>query len=190
MSEKSNLTNHFLIAMPQLEGSYFANSVIYLWQHSDEGALGIMINQPLEIQLGEILEQLSIEDHRPDSASSFVLSGGPVETDKGFILHDDSMGKKWESTLQITPEIQLSTSRDILADIGQGTGPKKHLIALGCSGWSPGQLEQEILDNSWLTCPANSEIIFSTDFTNKPNLAAATLGFDMAQLTPESGHCS
>lgn len=186
MLESSSLCHHFLIAMPQLAGSYFSNSVIYLWQHSDQGALGVVINQPLPLPLSEVFEQLDMEDQRPASASQVVLSGGPVEIDRGFILHDSAA--HWESTINITSEISLTTSKDILDDISRDKGPENYLVALGCSGWSPGQLEQEIIDNSWFTCPASKEIIFSTDFANKPNLAAATLGFRMDQLTPDAGH--
>ena len=184
--EPINLVDHFLIAMPQLQGSYFGNSVIYMWQHDDEGALGIVVNLPLRLNLAAVFSQLDIEVEQPESAKRVVLSGGPVETDKGFILHDSR--KDWASTIRVTDDIRITTSRDILDDISRGAGPTNYLVALGCAGWSPGQLEQEITDNSWITCPATKEIIFSTDYANKPELAAATLGFSMAQLTTDVGH--
>lgn len=184
MTETENLINHFLIAMPQLQGSYFANSVIYVWRHSAEGALGIVVNLPLNMQLSEIFEQLEIEIQNPATANKTVLSGGPVETDKGFIIHDAHT--QWPSTTTVTDDIRITTSKDILADISRGEGPDNYLIALGCAGWSPGQLEQEIVQNSWLTCPASKEIIFSTDFATKADMAAATLGFNMIQLTPDA----
>ena len=188
-SEPPNFTNHFLIAMPQLEGSYFANSLIYIWSHSSEGALGLVINLPMEMPLSEVFKQLKLEDQRPLGANQTLLTGGPIETDKGFILHEAST-TQWESTIAISDKIHITTSRDMLSDISCNKGPKEYLVALGCSGWDPGQLEQEISQNSWITCPANPEIVFSTDFANKPDMAAATLGFTMAQLTPDTGHCS
>jgi putative transcriptional regulator len=180
------LTNHFLVAMPQLQDSYFANTVIYMWRHTDEGALGLVVNLPIKMQLDEIFEQLGIEDLRQDKANQIILSGGPVETEKGFVLHNDQ--PRWPSSMRITDELTLTTSREILADIGQGQGPEKFLVALGCAGWRAGQLEQEIRQNSWLTIPAQPEIIFSTDFAHKPDMAAATLGFTMAQMTSDVGY--
>lgn len=186
MNEKLDLTNHFLIAMPQLSGSYFGNTVVYMWQHGDDGALGIVVNLPLEIKLKEIFSQLDIEVSRPECGEATVLSGGPVETDKGFILHDAD--DHWQSTLKITDELCITTSKDILDDISRGEGPENFLVALGCAGWSPGQLEQEIADNAWITVPASKDIIFSHEYARKPDLAAAQLGFSMAQITTDVGH--
>ncbi len=187
MTEQNTFINHFLIAMPQLQGSYFANSVIYIWRHSDEGALGTVINLPMDMKLSEIFDQLDISVQNQAAANKMVLSGGPVETDKGFIIHDAST--QWPSTMDVTDDIRITTSKDILADISHDEGPENYLIALGCAGWSPGQLEQEIIENSWLTCPASKEIIFSTDFADKANQAASILGFDMVQLTPNASRC-
>ncbi len=184
--EKLNLTDHFLIAMPQLSGSYFGKTVVYMWQHGDDGALGIVVNLPLELKLKEIFSQLDIAVQRPESGELTILSGGPVETDKGFILHDDQ--RDWSSTLHVTDNISITTSKDILDDISRGEGPDNYLVALGCAGWSPGQLEQEIADNAWITCPASKDIIFSRDFDRKPDMAAETLGFNMAQITTDVGH--
>ena len=186
MNEKLDLTNHFLIAMPQLSGSYFGNTVVYMWQHGDDGALGIVVNLPLQIKLKEIFSQLDIQVSRPECGEDIVLSGGPVETDKGFILHDAD--DHWQSTLKITDGLCITTSKDILDDIGRGEGPENFLVALGCAGWSPGQLEQEIADNAWITVPASKDIIFSREYARKPDLAAAQLGFSMAQLTTDVGH--
>ena len=187
MTTQENLVNHFLIAMPQLQGSYFANSVVYMWRHCEDGALGIVVNLPLNMQLGEIFEQLDIAVQHPSCATQTVLSGGPVESDKGFILHDSA--RPWVSTIDIADDIRITTSRDILTDISHGEGPENYLVALGCAGWNPGQLEQEITDNTWIVCPASKDIIFSRDFARKADLAAATLGFNMAQLTPDAGYC-
>lgn len=187
MTAQDNLVDHFLIAMPQLHGSYFARSVIYMWRHAEEGALGIVVNQPLGMQLAEIFEQLDIDDLRAPGANQTVLSGGPVETDKGFILHDSA--RPWTSTIQVSDQLSITTSRDILKDIARGLGPDNYLIALGCAGWGPGQLEQEIMDNTWLVCPARADIIFSSDHANKADLAASTMGFNMVQLTPNASYC-
>jgi putative transcriptional regulator len=181
-----SLVNHFLIAMPQLNNSYFANTVIYMWQHNSEGALGLVINLPIKMRMTDIFEQLGLTDLRMSTANPFILSGGPVETDKGFVLHDAD--PRWPSSLAVTENLSITTSRDILAAIGRGEGPQNYLIALGCSGWSAGQLEQELVQNSWFTCPATKDIIFSTEFSKKPNMAAATLGFSMAQLTNDVGY--
>jgi putative transcriptional regulator len=182
----TSLVNHFLIAMPQLKDSYFANTVVYMWRHSSEGALGLVVNLPIKMQLTEIFEQLGISDLRNEQSSQIVLSGGPVETEKGFVLHNDK--PRWPSSLPITEELTLTTSREILSDISRGEGPEKYLVALGCAGWDPGQLEKELQENSWFTCPASSDIIFSTDYSRKPDMAAATLGFSMSQMTSDVGY--
>lgn len=183
---ENSLVDHFLIAMPQLQDPYFANSVVYIWRHSSDGALGLVINLPLGIPLAEIFEQLGMEDQRSPGASDTVLAGGPVETEKGFVLHDAP--PRWPSSLAVADGITLTTSRDILAEIARGEGPDNYLVALGCSGWSPGQLEKELKENSWLACQATHEIIFSRDYARKPQMAAATLGFSLSQLTPDIGY--
>lgn len=189
-NSSTHLDNQFLIAMPQLEDSFFEHSVVYMWQHNEEGAIGIAINLPLPIELSELFEQMEIEDQRPPGANQVVLSGGPVEPNKGFILHDGRPGNKdeqWQATLPLQNSLYITTSRDILEDIAKGEGPESYLVILGCSGWGPGQLEQEISDNAWFTCPASKELIFSTDFKDKPRLAAASLGFDLSQLSTDIG---
>ncbi len=183
--EKLNLTDHFLIAMPQLSGSYFGKTVVYMWQHGDDGALGIVVNLPLELKLKEIFSQLDIAVQRPESGELTVLSGGPVETDKGFILHDDQ--RDWSSTLHVTDNISITTSKDILDDISRGEGPDNYLVALGCAGWSPGQLEQEVQTMRG-SLALLARTLFSRDFDRKPDMAAETLGFNMAQITTDVGH--
>lgn len=185
-SHSSGLFDQFLIAMPQLADSFFENSVIYMWQHPDEGAIGMAVNLPLPITLNELFEQLGIKDERPASATQTVLCGGPVEPNKGFILHDSS-ADSWDSTITLENNLSITTSRDILEDIAKGEGPQNYFVILGCSGWGPGQIEQEITDNSWFSCPANKELIFSTDFSEKPKKAAALLGFDLSQLSTDLG---
>jgi putative transcriptional regulator len=182
----SSLENHFLVAMPQLQDSYFAHSVIYIWRHSDEGALGLVVNAPIDMKMGEIFEQLGVACLNDAGAQQIVLAGGPVETQKGFVLHDAP--PRWPSSLAVTDGLTLTTSRDILEDIAGGRGPAHFLLALGCAGWAPGQLEQELKDNAWFTCAARSEIIFSEDHARKPEMAAATLGFSLSQLTGDVGY--
>jgi putative transcriptional regulator len=182
----TSLADHFLVAMPSLRDAFFANSIVYLLQHNEAGAFGIVVNHPLNLQLPEIFAQLGVDDERPSSAPQIVLAGGPVEKEKGFVLHDAA--PDYPSSLAIRPGVTLTTSKNILEAIGGNKGPARYLVALGCSGWSPGQLEQELKDNSWFTCKATDEILFSTDFANKPKMAAATLGFDLSQLTSDVGY--
>jgi putative transcriptional regulator len=185
--DKTNsLIDHFLVAMPNLRDSFFANSIVYILQHNEAGAFGLVVNHPLKMQMKDIFEQLGFSDSRPDSAQQIVLAGGPVEKEKGFVLHDASAD--YPSSLAIRPGLTLTTSKDILDAISRNSGPSRYLIALGCSGWSPGQLEQEMQDNAWFTCRATDDILFSTDFPNKPKMAAATLGFDLSQLTSDVGY--
>lgn len=183
----TNLTHHFITAMPQLQDSLFADSVVYICRYDEEGALGLIINKPQTMPLFEVFEQLGVEDERPYPATQTVLSGGPVETDKGFVLHDSN--RDWKSTLPLEDGLKLTTSRDILTDIAANRGPENYLVTLGCSGWSPGQLEQEIIDNRWLVCPADKSILFSDDFPNMVSMVTTTMGFDMVQLTPNAGYC-
>ena len=182
----NSLTDHFLIAMPALRDPFFARSVVYLVHHNENGAFGIIVNQPIKMAISEVLDQLGIDDERPANAPQDVLYGGPVEKEKGFVLHDAE--PQWPSSMAIRAGLTLTTSKDILQSIGHNEGPSRFLVALGCSGWSAGQLEKEIRENTWITCPATDAILFSTDYAKKPDMAAATLGFTMAQLTSEVGY--
>ena len=182
------LENQFLIAMPQMLDSYFTNTVTYLWKHNEEGALGIVINKPLKACVADIFAELDILCSTEDSLfrERPVLAGGPVERDKGFIIHD--AGQQWESSIEVTPEITICTSRTILQDIAKGSGPENYLVALGCAGWEAGQLEREITENTWLTTPANAELIFSDNYNGKAEAAASLLGINLQQISPEAGH--
>ncbi|MEX0618263.1 MAG: YqgE/AlgH family protein [Pseudohongiellaceae bacterium] len=189
MSESfsSNLAHQFLIAMPRLMDPYFAGTVTYLWKHNADGALGIVINKPLAASVGDIFDELEIVCAGKESfRRRQVLAGGPVERDKGFIVHDSD--KSWESSICVVPGISICTSRQILQDIAAGRGPDNFMVALGCAGWDAGQLEQEISDNAWLTAPVSPELLFSTDYLNKAAKAAAALGVDLTQLSPDAGH--
>lgn len=180
----SSLKHHFLIAMPALKDSSFEHSVTYICSHDDEGAMGIVINQPTELDLSEVLEQLDIEGaHGHDR---IVLLGGPVHQDHGFILHKDK--GDWRSTLSVTDNIHVSTSKDILTSLAQGTGPSDYKVALGYAGWSAGQLEQELIDNSWITVEASEDIIFNTPEDQMYQAALKLLGIDEGFLSADAGH--
>lgn len=181
-----SLKNQFLIAMPHMQGSGFASTVTYVCEHDEQGAMGLVINRPIGIALAEIFEQLKIgSDDSPHSLDP-IYAGGPVQTDRGFILHANN--RHWDSTINITDQISLTTSKDILASIAQDEGPEECLVALGYAGWGAGQLEREISDNYWLTAPANSDIIFRTPTENRLEAAAELLGINLERLSPLSGH--
>ena len=171
------LRDHFLLAMPCLSEGIFSHSITYICEHGESGAMGIVINQPLDLSVDEIFEHLQITP-RQDFSDMPVMAGGPVQIDHGFVLHR-KCDTSWEASLKVTSEITLTTSRDILRAIANDNGPDEHLIALGYAGWAAGQLEQELAENSWLTLPANSDIIFSTPADQRLGAAAALLGIDM-----------
>lgn len=180
------LRDHFLLAMPGLSEGIFAHSVTYLCEHGESGAMGIIVNRTLDLNLAEIFSHLEIETVA-DFSEVPIMAGGPVQTDHGFVLHTPC-ARRWDATLQITGERLLTTSQDILRAIAAGEGPRDYLIALGYAGWSAGQLEEEIAMNSWLTIPADSDILFHTPPERRLQAAAAHLGIDMNLLSAEAGH--
>lgn len=182
----SCLRDHFLLAMPRLCEGIFSQSITYICEHGESGAMGIVINRPLDLSLGEIFEHLQISTQHDFSAIP-VMAGGPVQVDHGFVLHR-YCDKSWDASLKVTSEITLTTSRDILRAIATGDGPRDHLIALGYAGWGAGQLEQELAENSWLTLPGNSDVIFSTPADRRLAAAAALLGIDMNLISSQAGH--
>lgn len=182
----ANLTNQFLIAMPGMADPTFAKTVTYLCQHGPEGALGIIINRPSDLTLGEVMEQMSIEVNQPDIEHMQVYFGGPVHRERGFVLHEP--GSQWDSTLRVSESIALTTSRDILEAIGSGHGPAKVLVALGYAGWGKGQLEREILDNAWLNVPSDISIMFDSPPRQRWKAAAESVGVDISLLTSSFGH--
>jgi len=186
MSFTTSLTNHFLIAMPGLRDPNFSRTVTYICEHTDRGAMGIVINRPLDIRLGEVLSQLDIETDDPQVLGATVYLGGPVQTDRGFVLHTTE--ERFESTLPITPDISITTSRDVLEAIATGRGPQQSLIALGYAGWAGGQLEEEMSANSWLSGPADDDIIFRLPDDARWLAAAQLLGVDLNLLSGEAGH--
>lgn len=186
MRNAQRLNNQFLIAMPGLEDPNFFHSVTYICEHNDEGALGLVINRPLDMQLGEIFEHIKIDYAKPEAKRMPVHLGGPVQQDRGFVLHEP-LGD-WDATLQVTDQIGITSSIDILDAIARNEGPARSLIALGYAGWGAGQLEREIADNAWLSGPANARILFDTPDDERWKAAAALLGVDLDLLTGEAGH--
>ncbi len=181
-----SLRNHFLLAMPNLTEGIFAHSITYLCDHGDHGAMGIVINHTLDLTVADIFEHLKIRCldrfHQVP-----VMAGGPVQIDHGFVLHRGG-NDDWESTMAVTDEVGLTASRDVLTAIARGEGPNEHLIALGYAGWAPGQLESELTENSWLTLPADSDIIFTTPPEERFTVAAKQLGIDMNLISAQAGH--
>jgi len=187
MIEKTdNLTNHFLIAMPGMADPFFAKTVTYLCQHTAEGALGIIINRPSELTLGDIMRQMDIDLGEAEVGKMPIFFGGPVQPERGFVLHEP-IGH-WDSTLQVAPGISLTTSRDILEAISVGKGPRKALVALGYAGWGKGQLEREMVDNAWLSAPAANSILFDYPSAQRWKAAAELMGINISLLTTQAGH--
>lgn len=182
----ANFTNHFLIAMPGMTDPFFARTVTYLCQHSPEGALGIIINRPIELSLGDIMEQMEIEIRNEAIRQMPIYFGGPVQPERGFVLHEPAT--TWNSTLIVSDTIALTTSRDILEAVGQGEGPRRILVALGYAGWGKGQLEKEIVENAWLNAPADSAILFDRPPAQRWRAAADHMGVDISLLTAQAGH--
>lgn len=181
-----NLTNQFLIAMPGLSDPTFARTVTYLCQHTAEGALGIIVNRPSDMTLGDIMEQMQIEAIDEMAHTIPVYLGGPVHPERGFVLHEP-VGH-WDSTVQISPEVALTTSRDILEALSVGEGPQRVLIALGYAGWNQGQLEREITENAWLNTPASSSVLFDQPPAQRWKAAAGLIGINIGLLTTQAGH--
>lgn len=179
------LRHQFLLAMPALASSYFGGSITYLCEHNEDGALGLMINRPLpDVELGELFDQLGIDGGRHRKAP--VLEGGPVQRDRGFVLHSDDL--VLESSLTLADGMVLTTAREVLAAIAGGAGPERFLVCVGYAGWGAGQLESELADNAWLTLDADPAIVFETPFDSRVERAAASLGIDFRLISGAAGH--
>lgn len=187
MTEEQYLTDQFLIAMPTLADPNFSHTVTYLCQHNEDGALGIMVNRQHPMKVGELLDQLSLEPIDPSIADRPVYFGGPVQPERGFVLHVPC--GTWDSTLPVNNQISLTTSRDILEAIADGKGPEKWMIALGYAGWGGGQLELEIQQNSWLNGQASESIIFDLPNESRWRSAAESIGVDIGLISSQAGHC-
>jgi putative transcriptional regulator len=180
------LTNQFLIAMPSMDDPNFAHTVTLVCEHSARGALGIVINRTLPMTLGEVFEQLGLDAARSKVNDQPVLRGGPVATERGFVLH--SPAGKWESSLPFSERMHLTTSRDILDSLAVGEGPGSAVIALGYAGWDAGQLEDEMARNAWLTVDADERVLFTTPVEQRWHAAARLLGVDLSTLSSDAGH--
>jgi putative transcriptional regulator len=185
-SASSNLCNHLLIAMPGMEDPNFAQTVTLICEHNEEGSFGVTLNRPVNLTVGELFSQLKIDSIDQTFLDISAVGGGPVHAGQGFVLH--STGRTWEGTLKVSDMVSVTSSRDILDDIAAGDGPDKFLLALGCASWEAGQLDEEILQNEWLTCPADSKIIFDTPHDECWKSAAQTLGIDVYLMSDTAGH--
>jgi len=184
--DPSYLKHQFLIAMPHMADPNFAQTLTYVVEHTADGAMGLVINRPQELNLADILEQLRPDIEPPAACQDVpIYIGGPVQTDRGFVLHPS--GPTFQATVELG-EIALSTSQDVLFAIADGVGPPQHLITLGYAGWDAGQLEAELADNAWLTCPFDASILFAVSSEQRLNAAAARLGVDLNLLTSQAGH--
>lgn len=182
-----SLQNCLLVAMPGMEDPVFARTVTYICEHNDEGAMGIVLNQPLQVSVSSLLKQLDIDfDADADNAQRPVCTGGPVSHDRGFVLHTPKDG--YASSVLLKDDLMVTTSKDILAELTSDKAPEKFLLALGYAGWSAGQLEQELAANSWLVIPADNRIIFDVPYKEKWQSATETLGIRSYQLSAQAGH--
>jgi putative transcriptional regulator len=181
-----NLTHHFLIAMPNMADPYFSKTLTYICEHNDQGALGVVVNRPIDMTLAALLERLSLETGARGLTETPVYFGGPVQTDRGFVLHMP-VGS-WSSTLTVHDRLGLTTSRDILEAVSRGAGPERIIVTLGYSGWAAGQLEHELKQNAWLTVAAQDAIIFDMAAEERLPAAMEILGVSYATLAEEAGH--
>lgn len=186
MSIITSLANHMLIAMPSLTDPNFERSVIYVCENQEQGSVGLIINRPMTYPLGFVFEQLNIEPINVEKNALPLLFGGPVQPERGFVIHRPLGG--WRSSLSITDEVTVTTSNDIIKAIATDTGPKDVLVTLGYAGWGEHQLEKEVLDNAWLVCPYKPELLYEVPFTERWQYAASLIGVDINRLCSDAGH--
>src|SRR5678815_3362449 len=182
----ANFTHHFLIAMPGMVDPHFANTLTYICEHNEDGALGIVVNKPIDMTLSTLFEQIEVTLRDSGLRKAPVHFGGPVQVDRGFVLHRP-LGN-WQSTLAISDELGLTTSKDVLEAVGRGEGPRDVFVSLGYAGWSAGQLEQELAQNAWLTVEADPELLFETPAEARLPAAMKLLGIDFSRLSEGMGH--
>lgn len=186
MSTNINFKNHFLIAMPNMDDPNFAHSITYVCEHNDDGAMGIVVNRPMALTVAQIFEHLDIKKFDERFSQQPVLCGGPVQMERGFVLHRDK--HPWDSTMEVQDGIFLTTSKDVLVAMADNRGPQDALIALGYAGWGEGQLDEEMANNAWLCVPATEEILFNLPFDQRWHAAARLLGVDLSLLSTQVGH--
>ena len=188
--DRIDLTNQFLIAMPGMADEAFAGSVIYMCEHNEKGALGLVINKPISLTLGNLFEKVDLSLPFDELAARPVFYGGPVQTERGFVLHEplDAQGGHYNATLAVPGGLEMTTSRDVLEALSNGAGPKRLLVTLGYSGWAAGQLEEEIGRNGWLTVDAERAVIFDTPVEERYARALGLLGVDPRMLSQDAGH--
>lgn len=191
----TNMTNHFLIAMPGLQDEVFSRSVVYICEHNERGALGLVINKPCDIDMKRLFEKVELPLLREDLARAPVFFGGPVQTERGFVLHEASFAASeqptesvYASTMMIPGGLEMTTSKDVLEALSTGAGPRKVLVSLGYAAWGEGQLEAELSENSWLTVAANTSVIFDTPVAQRYDQALMLLGLEAWMLSPDAGH--
>ena len=180
------LAPQLLIALPGLDDPNFSRSVTLVCQHDADGAMGVMVNRPSEYTLGEVFRQMGIESGDAELCARPVVAGGPVHPERGFVLHDGD--RQWDSSLAIADGLYVTTSRDVLEAMARGDGPRSATVALGCAGWGAGQLEHELIENSWLTVPADAEVLFTLPLEARWQAAAGRIGVDLARMADYSGH--
>ncbi len=180
------LSNQLLIAMPGMADPNFNSTVTLVCEHNSDGAIGVVINRPMEFDLSNLYAQLQVEGSTPIVERKPVLSGGPVAPERGFVLHNSD--RDYESSLDVAPRLRLTMSRDVIDDMARGDGPEKTLVALGIASWGAGQLDEEILSNTWLTVPATADIVFDVPFADRWRVAAMTIGVDISQISADAGH--
>ena len=186
MEIEGSFNNQLLIAMPGMADPNFNSTVTLICEHNSDGALGIVVNRPMNLNLAGLFEQLAVADADGAASRIPVMDGGPVAKERGFVLHNPDA--EFESSVAVSPDIQLTLSRDILDAIAAGRGPRKALVALGYAGWQPGQLEAEMLANTWLSVPATPELVFDVPYPERWMSAARILGVDISRLSPHAGH--
>ncbi|MCS2607704.1 YqgE/AlgH family protein [Halomonas dongshanensis] len=182
-----SLRHHFLMAMPHLEDANFAGSLVYLCDHDHNGCMGVIANRPLDITLDALFDQLELGGEQSIHRNAPVYFGGPTHKDRGFILHVGN-SQAWDSSIQVTDDIALTTSLDILQALAEGKGPERFIVCLGCAGWEVGQLEEELKENAWLTVEGDANVIFETPPAERLSAAAGLLGVDLNLMTRDIGH--
>ena len=186
MTDIKSLANQILIASPSLHAPGFEHAVIFVCEQQDENAVGLIINQPMIYPLGIVFDQLDIEPVHSETTKKPLLYGGPIQPERGFVIHKQT--GDWRSSLPLRKDVTITTSHDIIKAIAYETGPKDVLVTLGYSGWSDHQLEHEIINDFWLVCPFNSELLYEVPFEERWSYAGSLLGINMSQLTSQTGH--